>query len=175
MTVLSSPFIWVVCVCYMAVFCAKTSAVDWGQMYLMEDHRHSQYTGSTFTSSVEWGGFFGGILSGYLGDWAAKQRKKQLSMDPTPQPANPRMRIAVIFTGLIIIALHLLHFNVNSRSRVSFITFVGFLLGMGLYGVIIVFGVVATEAAPIALSGTAHAMVALAANSKFHLKGYQLR
>lgn len=96
-------------------------------------------------------------------------------MDPTPQPANPRMRIAVFFTGLIIIALHLLHFNVNSRSRVSFITFVGFLLGMGLYGVIIVFGIVATEAAPIALSGTTHAIVALAANRKFNLKGYRFR
>ena len=64
MTVLSSPFIWIHCICYMSVFCAKTSAVDWGQLFLMEDHQHSQYVGSAFTSSVESGGFFGGILAG---------------------------------------------------------------------------------------------------------------
>lgn len=45
MTVLSSPFIWILCLCYMSVFCAKTSAVDWGQLYLMEDRRHTQYIG----------------------------------------------------------------------------------------------------------------------------------
>ena len=45
MTVLSSPFIWIHCLCYMSVFCAKTSAVDWGQLYLMDDHKHSQYVG----------------------------------------------------------------------------------------------------------------------------------
>ena len=166
MTVLSSPFIWIICACYMMVFCTKTSAVDWGQLYLMDDHRHDQYVGSTFTSSVEWGGFVGGILSGYLGDWAATRRRNQLAIDPTPMPTNPRMRVAILFTGLTITALHLMYFTVNSQSSIVWICSVGFILGAGLFGAIIIYGVVATEAAPVAWSGTAHAIVALAANSK---------
>ena len=167
MTVLSSPFIWIICACYMMVFCIKTSAVDWGQLYLIEDHKHDQYMGSTFTSSVEWGGFVGGILAGYLGDWAAKRRRNQLAVDPTPMPANPRMRVVIFFTGVTIFSLHLLHFTVNSQSSRGWISFIGFCLGSGLYAAINVYGVVATESAPVALSGTAHAIVALAANSEY--------
>lgn len=43
--VVSSPFLWLVSFSYMSVFCAKTSAVDWGQLYLIEDRKHSQYIG----------------------------------------------------------------------------------------------------------------------------------
>jgi OPA family glycerol-6-phosphate transporter-like MFS transporter 4 len=153
----------------MMVFCTKTSAIDWGQLYLMDDHKHEQYVGSIFTSSVEWGGFCGGILSGYLGDWAAKRRRNQLAVDPTPMPTNPRMRVAILFTGITIVSLHLLYFTVNASSSVVWISCIGFLLGAGLFGAIIVYGVVATEAAPVALSGTAHAIVALAANSKCYM------
>lgn len=53
MTVLSSPFIWIVCACYSMVFCAKTSAVDWGQMYLMEDHKHQQYVGKLYLKMLK--------------------------------------------------------------------------------------------------------------------------
>lgn len=41
----TSPFLWLVSFSYLVVFCAKTSAVDWGQLYLMEDLKHSQYYG----------------------------------------------------------------------------------------------------------------------------------
>lgn len=191
MTVLSSPFIWMHCFCYMSVFCAKTSSVDWGQLYLMEDRQHSQYvgkdfdwpsftttnvlkcffclslqSGSAFTSSVESGGFFGGILAGYFADAAFKRRQKQLQRDPTPQPFNPRLPVALIFMIGVAISLHLLYFTVTPNSSQLQITLIGFLLGASLYGPIAIFGVVATEAAPVALSGTAHAIVALAANSK---------
>lgn len=125
-----------------------------------------KWTGSTFTSSVEWGGFLGGIVAGYLGDWAAKRRRNQLAIDPTPMPGNPRMKIAIIFSGIIIVSLHFFYFNVDSQSSTAWISLIGFCLGAGLFGVINVFGVVATESAPVALSGTAHAIVALAANSK---------
>ena len=67
----------------------------------------------------------------------------------------------------VCISLHLLYFTVDAASTQLWITFVGFLLGAALYGPIAIFGVVATEAAPVALSGTAHAIVALAANSEY--------
>lgn len=150
------------------MFCAKTSAVDWGQLYLMEDHQHSQYVGSAFTSSVESGGFFGGILAGYVADAAFKRRQKELeSQGATPRPWNPRMPVALVFMIFVAVGLHLLYFTVDSTSSQLWITTVGFLLGASLYGPIAIFGVVATEAAPVALSGTAHAIVALAANSEF--------
>jgi len=44
------------------------------------------------------------------------------------------------------------------------ITIIGFVLGACLYGPIAIFGVVASESAPQHLSGTSHAIVALAAN-----------
>ena len=122
--------------------------------------------GSAFTSSVESGGFVGGILAGYLADAAVKRRQKQLERDPTPRPWNPRMPIALIFMVGVAVSLHLLYFTVGPSSSQAWIMAVGFLLGASLYGPIAIFGVVATEAAPVALSGTAHAIVALAANSE---------
>ncbi|UYV79472.1 SLC37A4 [Cordylochernes scorpioides] len=72
---IKSPFLWLVAGSYLAVMLAKTSAVDWGQLFLLEDLGHSQYVGSTFNSSLELGGFFGGILAGFLTDWALKNHK----------------------------------------------------------------------------------------------------
>ena len=43
----------------------------------------------------------------------------------------------------------------------------GFVFGFGIYGPIAVYGVMAIESAPSHLSGTSHATVALAANSKY--------
>lgn len=125
--------------------------------------------GSAFTSSVESGGFFGGILAGYVADAAVKRRQKQLQVDPSPRPWNPRMPVALLFMIAVAVNLHLLYFAVDASSSRLWITTVGFLLGASLYGPIAIFGVVATEAAPVALSGTAHAIVALAANSQYFL------
>lgn len=123
--------------------------------------------GSAFTSSVESGGFFGGILAGYVADAAVKRRQKQLQQDPSPRPWNPRMPVALLFMIGVAVSLHLLYFAVDSSSTQLWITCVGFMMGASLYGPIAIFGVVATESAPVALSGTAHAIVALAANSEY--------
>jgi OPA family glycerol-6-phosphate transporter-like MFS transporter 4 len=95
-----------------------------------------------------------------------KRRQKQLEQDPSPRPWNPRMPVALIFMIGVAVCLHLLYFTVDSNSSHLWITCVGFMLGASLCGPIAIFGVVATEAAPVALSGTAHAIVALAANSE---------
>ncbi|RWS02953.1 glucose-6-phosphate translocase-like protein [Dinothrombium tinctorium] len=154
--ILKNPFLWLVSFAYLSVFCSKTSAVDWGQLYLIEDRHRNQYIGSAFTSSVETGGFIGGILAGWLTDYAMKMKQKS--------KGNPRMPVAILFMIGVTLCFHLFYFNVNQHSSQLFISSVGFLLGACLYGPIAIFGVVASESVPINLSGTAHAMVALAAN-----------
>lgn len=158
--ILRSPFLWLVSFCYMIVFCAKTSTVDWSQLYLMDDCGQTQFVGSAFVSSVETGGFFGGILAGYLTDWVLK---KQLKGKQT-KIGNPRMKVGIVFMAGVLGCLHLLKFTVNEDSSKVWITSIGMTLGACLYGPIAIYGVVATESAPSHLSGTAHAIVALAAN-----------
>ena len=48
-----------------------------------------------------------------------------------------------------------------------FIAISGFLVGFGIYGPVALYGVMAMEAAPSHLSGTAHAITGLAANGKY--------
>lgn len=155
---LMCPSLWLVSLCYMIVFCAKTSTVDWGQLYLLEERKHTQYVASTFTSSVETGGFFGGILAGYVTDWALKRAKNNR------KKGNPRMPVAIYFMLVVLCCLHLLQFSVTESSSKLWISTIGYLLGAGFYGPIAIYGVVASESAPRNLSGTSHAVVALAAN-----------
>uniref|UniRef100_T1JBE0 Major facilitator superfamily (MFS) profile domain-containing protein n=1 Tax=Strigamia maritima TaxID=126957 RepID=T1JBE0_STRMM len=154
--IIKSPFLWLLSICYMVVYCVKTSAVDWGQMYLHDDLNQSQYVGSAFTSSLETGGFVGGVASGYITDW--------LMSRPHNPNRSPRMPIAFAFTVGLAIGLHVFIFWVNETSTQLFITSTGFWLGACMYGSISIFGVVAAETTPPHLSGTAHAVVALAAN-----------
>lgn len=46
MDVLTSPFLWLMSLGYFVVFCAKTSTIDWGQLYLMKDLKRSQFAGT---------------------------------------------------------------------------------------------------------------------------------
>lgn len=157
MDLVRSPFLWLVSFSYLAVFCAKTSAVDWGQLYLMEDLGHSQYVGSSLTSSIESGGFFGGILAGYLTDWFLRMSKGRGS-------GNARMPAAVLFMAGVAAGFHMLCFHVSGDSSELSISCLGLFLGACLYGPIAIFGVAATESAPAHLSGTSHAIAALAAS-----------
>lgn len=156
----TSPFLWLVSFSYLVVFCAKTSAVDWGQLYLMEDLKHSQYYGSALTSSIESGGFFGGILAGFLTDWFLRHHNNK-NLNST---ANPRLPAAVLFMVGVAACFHLLCFNVTQESSELWISGIGLILGACLYGPIAIFGVAASESAPPHLSGTSHAIVALAAS-----------
>lgn len=160
-SLIRSPFLWLVSMAYLIVFCAKTSAVDWGQLYLIEDRKQSQYSANAFTSSVESGGFFGGVLAGYITDWVVKRRSpEQISSDK----GNLRMDVAVYFMAGVVGFLHLLQFNIIETSSQLWIATLGFMLGVCFYGPIAIYGVVACENSPAHLSGTAHAIVALAAN-----------
>ncbi|OTF69836.1 glucose-6-phosphate translocase-like protein [Euroglyphus maynei] len=155
---MKSPFIWLLSISYLVVFAAKTTACDWGQLYLIDERQKSQLIASTFTSSVESGGFFGAILAGYLSDRliVAKKTKSSNCCD--------RLPVATAMMALSTFALHSLCFHVDSSTSHLFIAILGFILGLAFYGPIIIFGMVATEAVPTNLSGTSHAIVALAAN-----------
>ena len=48
-----------------------------------------------------------------------------------------------------------------------FIRFFGFCMGFCIYGAIGLIGTIVVEVAPIHMTGTAHAIVGLSANSKF--------
>lgn len=104
------------------------------------------------TSVVDWG-----ILAGCLTDWFLRARKGRGS-------GNARMPVAVLFLAGVAAGFHALCFQVSRDSSELAISCLGLFLGACLYGPIAIFGVVATESAPAHLSGTSHAVAALAAS-----------
>ena len=108
---------------------------------------------------MEAGGFFGGVLAGYLTDLIMKRASQ------TGKPsASARLPVATAMMLVVSLCLHGFRFHVDASTSQLFITSLGFLLGCALYGPIAIFGVMASTAAPTHLSGTSHAIVALAAN-----------
>ncbi|XP_076064661.1 glucose-6-phosphate exchanger SLC37A4-like [Oratosquilla oratoria] len=150
-----SPFLWLVSISYMVVFCAKTAVTDWGQIFVMENLGRSQMQASAFTSALETGGFCGGILAGVVTDRMSSLRLGKI---------NPRLLVAAGFMALCGVGLHLLQHNLTEETSQVLVSSVGFLLGASMFGPISIFGIVASESYPTHLSGTAHAVVALAAN-----------
>lgn len=159
---LRTKFIWVISVCYLIVSSIKTSVTDWSQMYLMLDCRQSSLVANSFVSSVEFGGFFGGIAAGYLSDLYMKRTLRGGKV--LPPSGHPRMTIALVFATVTGFCLHLLYYNVSESTSVIFINQLGMLIGASVYGQIAIFGVVATQSVTSEMSGTAHAIAALAAN-----------
>lgn len=159
---LKSPFIWLISVCYMVVFAARTSCYDWGQLYLIEENGQSQLVALSFTSSLESGGFFGSISAGYLTDWIMSRKKNGDSK--SKNSSSDRLPVVTAMMLMVSLCLHFFCFHLNHNSSPMLIAILGFILGLSLCGPIALFGVIASEAAPANLSGTSHAIVALAAN-----------
>lgn len=105
-------------------------------------------------SCIEAGGLLGGILAGYLTDTKVRTSDSSRS--------SPRVPLAVLFTACSAVAFHLLGFNVDRESSEWWIGAIGLVLGVGTYGPMAIFGVVASESAPAHLTSTSHAIVALA-------------
>lgn len=158
-----SPFLWLVGVAFLVVFAAKTSVTEWGQMFIIEELGHSPFVGSSFTSAIETGGFFGGIAAGYVTDWLMKHSGKN--------SGNPRMFAAIWFMAGVAGHLFLMTNIISPSSSQMMLSCVGFGLGACLFACIAIFGIVASESYPAHLSGTAHAIVALAANVGAILSG----
>lgn len=159
---LSSEFIWVISVCYLVASTIKTCITDWSQLYLLQDCNQPSIVANSFVSSVEFGGFFGGIAAGYLSDLYMKHT---LGVSKTlPAKGHPRMVVALGFAAITWISLYLFYFHVDESSSTIFINQLGILIGGSVYGQIALFGVVATQSVSSDMSGTAHAIAALAAN-----------
>ena len=129
---IKSPFLLLVSVCYLVVFAAKTCVCDWGQMLLIEDLGHSQFVASSFISTIETGGFCGGVAAGYFTDWLMKKVSRSHNHDcgstainrnhilfqakRNPTSGNPRMKAAVVFMIGVAVHLFLLTNIVTSSS-----------------------------------------------------------
>lgn len=163
---LKSPMIWLISFAYMIVFATKTSVCDWTQLYMIEDLQKPQMTASSFNSSFETGGFFGGILAGILTDYMI--RKHRSSRDVNDEKSSIRLPIATLMILISSLSLHSLCFWIDTDSSLMFINLLAFILGLSLYGPIAIFGVIASESVPKNLSGTSHAIVALAANGDLY-------
>lgn len=151
----SSPFLWLVAACYLVVFCTKTALSDWGQIFLMAELGRSQMQASSFTSAMETGGFFGGILAGLLTDKMVRKVKTR---------GNARLMVAATFMVTCAAGVHVMRASLTPHTSQAVVSVVGMVLGASMYGPISIYGIVASESFPTHLSGTAHAVVALAAN-----------
>ncbi|KAK7068885.1 hypothetical protein SK128_026548 [Halocaridina rubra] len=120
---------------------------------------------SQFTSALETGGFFGGILAGIITDRFSSKIRIQ---------GNPRLLVASVFMFLCAAGLHVMNYILAASTSQMFVSGAGFLLGASMFGPISIYGIVASESFPAHLSGTAHAVVALAANVGAVVAGWPL-
>ncbi|CAH1786139.1 unnamed protein product [Owenia fusiformis] len=157
-SILTSPFIWLLCINYSIIMMVRNSIMDWGQLYLIEELNFSRYIASSFTSCLETGGLIGSLLAGLLAD---KLVKASAGKDIV---YSPRMLVVLVEVAATTIGLYCLVFIIDANSSQVAIGAVGVLLGVCLYGLISLYGVMAVESVPTAISGRSHAVVALAAN-----------
>ncbi|XP_064635590.1 glucose-6-phosphate exchanger SLC37A4-like [Lineus longissimus] len=161
---LKNPYLLLLTAGYMLAGLIRASCNDWGQLLLMQQYGHTQYMASAFNSSFEAGGLTASFVTGYIADRLMKSRKSDVG--------SPRMLVVIgslLITGVF---LFLLGFFTSSESNYVFVTFVSFMIGGGVFSLVTLYGVMSTEASPPELSGTAHAIAALGANSGYVLGGY---
>ncbi|KAI0229837.1 Glucose-6-phosphate exchanger SLC37A4 [Lamellibrachia satsuma] len=152
-----SPLLWILSVNFMVIFIARTAVLDWAQLYLIQELDQTPYTASIFVSSFETGGIAGSVMAGYVADKMVAMRKGD------DIRGSPRTTVCIAFILICLVSQGSLILIPQENAHV-WITVVGFVLGVGIYGPCSLYGVMAIEAAPTHLAGAAHATVALAAN-----------
>nr|XP_054931134.1 glucose-6-phosphate exchanger SLC37A4-like isoform X3 [Dermacentor andersoni]XP_054931135.1 glucose-6-phosphate exchanger SLC37A4-like isoform X3 [Dermacentor andersoni] len=167
---LSSPFIWLLSASYLTLFFARTGAADWGQIYIIEDLKQTQFAANSFMSCIEGGGFLGGILAGYITDWMIIWHTNKGGTCG----ANPRVPVSVVLTAGAAVAFHVFSYSITEHSSELLIGVIGLALGGCLYGAMAIFGVVASECVPAHLSGTSHAIVAFGGSLGGVISGFPL-
>ncbi|KAL1469079.1 hypothetical protein MTO96_004810 [Rhipicephalus appendiculatus] len=155
-TLIRSPIIWLLSASYLTMFFVRTGAADWGQIYIIEDLKQSQFAASAFMSCIEGGGFLGGIMAGYVTDWMIVWHASKGGTGGT----SPRVPVSVVLVAGAAVAFHLFSNNVTQHTSELLISLIGLVMGSCLYGAMAIFGVVASECVPTHLSGTSHAIVA---------------
>ncbi|KAL9978476.1 hypothetical protein ACROYT_G015996 [Oculina patagonica] len=164
---LLSPFLWILSAGYLMTLFVKTGVGEWSQLFLMQTIGKSQYDSSIAISFLEIGGLFGSVASGYVTDKLV--RKYGMST-----VSSPRISPMIYFAFIQLACLYLLHTAVTSTTSLWFISALIFGIGFSLYTAINLYGVLAMENGPPGLSGTSHAIVALAANVGATLAGIPL-
>nr|XP_022292099.1 glucose-6-phosphate exchanger SLC37A4-like [Crassostrea virginica] len=154
-----------VCMCYLATAVVQYGVLQWSQLFIVQEKNQSVLTGSGFLSSVDIGGFVGSFIAGYLSD-------VMVSKNPlVPRPVI-RKTLVLYFEILLGCVLYFFTVHVSEASSAITITVVGFLIGVGTYGPVAMFGVIAMETAPDKIAGTAHAISSTFSNFGLMLAGF---
>lgn len=155
------------CCCYLGTALVQHGVLQWSQLFIVQEKHQSVLTGSGFLSSVDIGGFVGSFLAGYLSDY-------MVSKNPSiPRPVI-RKTLVLYFEILLGCVLYFFTVHISEASSNATMTVVGFLIGVGTYGPIAMFGVMAMESAPDKIAGTAHAISSMFSNFGLLLAGFPL-
>uniref|UniRef100_A0A915HHT6 Major facilitator superfamily (MFS) profile domain-containing protein n=1 Tax=Romanomermis culicivorax TaxID=13658 RepID=A0A915HHT6_ROMCU len=153
-----SPFLWLLSFYNLIFFAAKTSFENWIQLLIVDEKALTAGHAVAFISAFETGGMIGNFATGYLTDICVSKMPNSKS--------SPRMIVVLVYMVASVLALQTL---TTSNAALPLVAFV---LGCSLYGNINLFGLLATESAPVYLSGTSHSIVSLTANIGAVIAGY---
>ncbi|XP_064424848.1 glucose-6-phosphate exchanger SLC37A4a [Latimeria chalumnae] len=164
MELLTSPYLWLLSFGYLVMFGVKTCCSDWGQLFLMQEKGHSALMGTSYMSALEFGGLIGTVASGYLTDRA-------MAREGVKSHGSPRHKLLLAMMMGVVLSVYLFRVTVTPDSSQFWILFLGASIGLCSYGPVALFGMLSIECAPLNLSGTSHAVVALMANVGGFLAG----
>ncbi|KAK3101316.1 hypothetical protein FSP39_002650 [Pinctada imbricata] len=146
-----------VCICYLVTALVQHGVLQWSQLYLIQERGQMLLTGSTFLSSVDIGGIVGSFAAGFLSDY-------MISKNTSVPRYIVRRTLILYFLTFLSIVVFVFSISVKENSYQVVIGSLGFAIGIGTYGPISMFGVVAMEIAPEKMAGTSHAIAATFSN-----------
>ncbi|PIK45001.1 putative glucose-6-phosphate translocase-like [Apostichopus japonicus] len=165
--VLRSPFLWLISLIF---FCCNLQAgafQEWAQLLLIQDRGFSTALGSGFTSAYNVGGTIGCIASGYITD-------RLVAMGPKRKTGSHRLKyLLLIVIVSICLQFYLLKLTTPQTPQ-YFILICAFVIGFCVYGNVSLNGVLVIENSPAYISGSAHAIAALAGNVGSVTAGFPL-
>eukprot|EP00118_Oscarella_pearsei_P006553 m.29790 g.29790 ORF g.29790 m.29790 type:complete len:432 (+) comp31230_c0_seq2:84-1379(+) len=163
LSVLSDSFLWIVTGNYLLFYMVKTTASDWGQLYLIEHKNISSTYAAQAVGSLEVGGIVGSLIAGFSSDYFV-----------TKYPQLKHFaRLPVICCLVCVLAVTLYVLNHTDVITTKFqVNCCFFMLGLSLYGPIAIWGILAVENAPEGLEGTALSMASLSSQVGAFLAGY---
>ncbi|XP_055995779.1 glucose-6-phosphate exchanger SLC37A4-like isoform X1 [Ostrea edulis] len=156
-----------ICMCYLVTALVLHGILQWSQLFMVHEKHQSVLTGSGFLSSVDIGGFVGSFVAGYLSDY-------MVSKNSSVSRPVIRKTLVLYFEILLGCVLYIFTIHISESSSNVIVTLVGFLIGVGIYGSISLFGVIAMETAPDKIAGTAHAISSIFSNMGLMLAGFPL-
>lgn len=136
--VLNNPFIWISAVMYFFIYLTRQAVGDWTALYLIETKNYSPILAGSIIFWFEVGGFLGGLLAGWSSDHFFKGHRGQ---------------ITVLFSFLSLLALFA--FKINSVASPALDSLLIFLVGVLLFGPLILIGIAVAEHTHKKATGTA--------------------